>query len=42
MMIITHKLVIIVSSYLRTINSSKGGSFYKVLERDLEESRRGV
>jgi hypothetical protein len=37
-----HKLIIIISSYLRTINSSKGGSFYKVLERDLEESRGGV
>ncbi len=28
--------------YLRMIDNSKGGSFYKVLEADLKESRRGV
>jgi hypothetical protein len=39
---IVHKLVITVFGYLRTINSSKGGSFYKVLEGDLEESKEGV
>jgi hypothetical protein len=39
MMRIAHKLVKIVFVYLRTIGISKGGSFYKVLEGDLEESR---
>jgi hypothetical protein len=42
MMRIAHKLIIIVFGYLRTINSSKGGSFFKLLEGDLEESRGGV
>jgi hypothetical protein len=42
MMKIAHKLVIIVSGSLRTIGSSKGGSFYKALEGDLEESKGGV
>jgi len=40
MMRIAHKLVKIVFVYLRTTDISKGGSFYKVLEGDLEESRR--
>ncbi len=42
MMKIAHKLVIIVYSYLRIISSSTRGSFYKKLEGDLEESKRGV
>jgi hypothetical protein len=42
MMRLAHKLVITISSYLRVINISKGGSFYKVLKGDLEESRGGV
>ncbi len=36
---IVDKVVIIVFGYLRMISNSKGGSFYKFLEGDLEESR---
>jgi len=39
MMRIVDKVVRIIFDYLRTISSSKGGSFYKVLEGDLEESK---
>jgi hypothetical protein len=39
MIIIANKVVIIVFGYLRMISNSKGGSFYKVLEGNLEESR---
>ncbi len=39
MMRIVDKVVRIIFGYLRTISSSKGGSFYKVLEGDLEESK---
>ncbi len=36
---IADKVVIIVFGYLRMISNSKEGSFYKVLEGDLEENR---
>jgi hypothetical protein len=39
MMRIADKVVRIIFGYLRTINSNKGGFFYKVLEGDLEESK---
>jgi hypothetical protein len=39
MMRIADKVVIIIFGYLRTINNNKGGSFYKVLEGNLEESK---
>jgi len=39
MMKIANKVVRIIFGYLRTISNSKGGSFYKVLEGDLEESK---
>ncbi len=36
---IADKVVVIVFGYLRIISNSKGGSFYKVIEGDLEQSR---
>jgi hypothetical protein len=39
MMRIADKVVITIFGYLRMINSSKGGSFYKKIEGDLEESK---
>jgi hypothetical protein len=36
---IADKVVIIVFGYLRMISNSKGGSFYKAVKGDLEESR---
>jgi len=39
MMRIADKVVRIIFGYLRMISSSKRGSFYKVLEGDLEESK---
>jgi hypothetical protein len=39
MMRIVDEVVISIFGYLRTINNSEGGYFYKVLEGDLEESK---
>jgi hypothetical protein len=38
MMRVVDKVVVTIFGYLRKINNSKGGSFYKVLESNLEES----
>ncbi len=35
---VVDKVVVTIFGYLRKINNSKGGSFYKVLESNLEES----